>query len=70
MCVSLSVCVSLSICVSLGKTDAMHVFIATTNKVEYFVTTDKRTILRYAGKVKEASGVQATLPSEFLRLLE
>ena len=54
----------------LDKTDAMHVFIATTNKVEYFVTTDKRTILRYADKVKEASGIQATLPSEFLRLLE
>ena len=54
----------------LDETDAMHVFIATTNRVEYFVTTDKKTILRYADQIKEASGIKAVLPSDFQKLLE
>ncbi len=41
----------------LDETDAMHVFIATTNKVEYFVTTDQKTILKYAEQVQAASGI-------------
>jgi len=54
----------------LDETDAKHIFITATNRVKYFVTTDKKTILRYTAQVEKASGVQTMLPSEFHKLLE
>jgi len=54
----------------LDDTDAMHVFIAASNRMKYFVTTDKKTILRHADQIQAVSGVHAILPSDFLNLLD
>lgn len=46
--------------------DRWHVFIAASNRIEYLITTDRRTILRHKDAVLDAIGVKARSPSEFL----
>ena len=46
--------------------DAVHLFQAAMNKVKYFVTTDNKTILRYAMNIRSACGVLAVSPLELV----
>jgi len=48
------------------KDDARHVFQAVKNHVDYFVTVDRRTILRYSGELSAEFGIHAVLPSELV----
>ncbi len=52
-----------------GVEDAQHVFQAIKNKVDYFVTTDDRTILRYKNELESTYGIKAVTPSQLLRLV-
>ncbi len=47
--------------------DAQHVFQAIKNKVDCFVTTDDRTILRYKSELESTYGIKAVTPSQLLR---
>lgn len=46
--------------------DARHVFQAVRNHVDYFVTVDRRSILRYADELRSSFGIHAVLPSELI----
>ena len=43
------------------NTYSKHIVITTT-----FLTTDEKTILRYSGRIRDISGVNVTLPREFI----
>lgn len=49
--------------------DARHIFQAARNELDYFITRDKGTILKYAGEIASAAGIQAVLPSELVARL-
>jgi hypothetical protein len=40
-----------------------------THGLDYFVTRDEETILRYAAEIRSAVGIQALLPTELLQRL-
>jgi hypothetical protein len=46
--------------------DARHVFQAIKSNVTYFVTVDRRSILRYAPELQSSVGIRAVLPSELV----
>ncbi len=46
--------------------DARHLFQASENAVEQFVTADYKTILRYASEIERVAGVHARSPSQFV----
>ena len=46
--------------------DAMHVFVAATNRCSHLVTVDRKTMLTRAEEVYAASGVHLVLPTEML----
>ena len=46
--------------------DAEHVFIAACNRVQYLVTVDDRTLLKYRETVLRLTGVRLVTPSEFV----
>jgi hypothetical protein len=46
--------------------DAKHVFVASSNRVQYLVTVDGRTLLRHRAAVLNLSGVRLVTPSEFM----
>ena len=48
--------------------DAQHLFQAIKSGADYFVTTDKRTILRFADTVKSKYDIQLVTPSTLLKL--
>jgi hypothetical protein len=50
--------------------DVDHLYQASRNNVQYFVTVDDRTIRRYAKEVKAACGVEVVFPSELLLALK
>jgi len=49
-----------------GKTDARHIFQAAMNNVQYFLTTDVRTILSYRDQIEEICNVKVVSPLEFV----
>lgn len=49
--------------------DAEHVFITWTNRIDYLVTVDSRTMLRHKTAVQALCGVWLVLPTEFLDAL-
>jgi len=51
------------------KDDAKHLYHAAKSEVQYFLTTDKKTILNYCNKIKEICDVKAVSPQEFLNIL-
>jgi hypothetical protein len=50
------------------KTDARHIFQAARNDVQYFLTTDRRTILSYKEEIEQISNVKTVNPLEFLNI--
>lgn len=46
--------------------DAWHLFIASSNRIAYFVTADVSTVIKYKDEIKNICGVEALLPSGFL----
>ena len=50
--------------------DARHVFQAIKSNVTYFVTVDRKTILRYASELEESFRIRAVLPSELVSELD
>jgi hypothetical protein len=44
--------------------DAMHVFQATKNNVQYFLTTDYKTILKFKGEIEQICNIKAMSPTE------
>ncbi len=53
-----------------GEMDRRHVFQAAKNGLDYFVTRDCKTILRYASEVHAVAGIVALLPSQLVAKLE
>jgi predicted nucleic acid-binding protein len=51
------------------KDDAKHLYHAAKSEVQYFLTTDKKTILNYRNKIKEICDVKALSPQEFMDIL-
>jgi hypothetical protein len=49
--------------------DARHIFQAAKNGLDYFITRDEETILKYAAEIRSAVGVQPLLPTELLQRL-
>jgi hypothetical protein len=49
--------------------DAKHVYQASKNNIQYFLTTDEQTILLYSDKILEISEVMAISPVEFYNLV-
>jgi hypothetical protein len=49
--------------------DAHHVFQAIKSNLEYFVTTDYRTILRYEKKLKSRFGLRVVSPIQMLEII-
>jgi hypothetical protein len=49
--------------------DARHIFQAAKNGLDYFITRDEETILKYEAEIRSAVGIQALLPTELLRRL-
>jgi hypothetical protein len=47
-----------------SEDDARHIFQASKNAVSIFLTTDYKTILRYAEQIKDITGVVALSPSQ------
>ncbi|SPD71757.1 hypothetical protein PITCH_A1020002 [uncultured Desulfobacterium sp.] len=45
--------------------DAEHIFQASKNNIQYFITTDERTILSYSDKIVKISNVKVISPIEF-----
>jgi hypothetical protein len=52
------------------EADARHLFQAISNDVTYFVTADRRSILRYASELHEAFGIAVRAPSELVTELD
>jgi hypothetical protein len=50
--------------------DAEHIFQAAKNNVEVFVTSDKRTIIRFASEVFAACGVKVLSPTQFAETMD
>ena len=50
--------------------DARHVFQAAHSGFDYFVTFDRRTILRYADEIEAAANIRAVSPSELIQILD
>lgn len=48
------------------KDDARHVFQASKSNIQYFVTVDRKSILRYASELSSRLGIRAVLPSELV----
>ncbi len=46
--------------------DAWHLFIASSNRIAFFITVDVNTVIKYKIEIKNICGVEAMLPSEFL----
>ena len=53
-----------------GKSDARHVFQAAMNRMQYFLTTDYDTILKYRQQIRQISRVEAVSPTELLEILK
>jgi hypothetical protein len=51
------------------RLDARHVFAVWRHGLEYFVTTDDKTILRYRLELERQFNVKAVRPSELVELL-
>jgi hypothetical protein len=51
------------------RRDARHVLAAQRSRLDYFVTTDNKTILRYRDELQRTFGVTAVLPSELVAAL-
>ena len=51
------------------ENDAVHVFQAARNECRYFLTTDRRTILKYRDPIKECSEVEVVSPAELVESL-
>jgi predicted nucleic acid-binding protein len=51
------------------QNDARHLFQAIRNGVEFFVTYDKKTILRHRSEIERAFAIRACLPSELVEEL-
>jgi len=49
--------------------DAQHIFQAIKNQVDYFITTDERTILRHRGELESTYGIRVVTPVELIRLV-
>lgn len=49
--------------------DARHIYQAAQNGLDYFITRDEETILKYAAEIRSAVGIQALLPTELLQRL-
>ncbi len=49
--------------------DARHIFQAAKNGLDYFITRDEETILKYAAEIESAVGILAFLPTELLSRL-
>ena len=47
--------------------DARHIFQAVRNGVDYFVTVDRKSILRYADELESRFGIRVVLPSKLIR---
>jgi hypothetical protein len=52
------------------RDDARHVFQAAHAGYDYFVTFDRRTILRFANEIEAAANIKAVSPTELLKLLD
>ncbi len=52
-----------------NELDARHIFQAAKNGLDYFITRDEETILKYAAEITSAVGIAALLPTELLRRL-
>jgi predicted nucleic acid-binding protein len=52
------------------EADAQHIFQAIKNGAYYFVTTDRRTILRYAKMLQDRFGIRFVTPAELVKALE
>jgi hypothetical protein len=50
--------------------DARHIFQAVKNKVDYFLTVDKRTILRHRVAVENCCGIKVFNPKEMVQVIE
>ena len=50
------------------KSDARHIFQAAMNNIQYFLTTDARTILSYREKISQIAKVEAVNPLEFMKI--
>jgi len=46
--------------------DQLHIFVATRNRLRFFITVDARTILSRRSQVHQASGVEPVTPAEFV----
>jgi len=49
--------------------DARHIFQAAKNGLDYFITRDEETILKYAAEIRSAVGIPALLPTELLQTI-
>ena len=50
--------------------DAWHLFIASQNRISYFVTADESTIIKHKDKIKNICGLEVLLPSKYLIKLD
>lgn len=50
--------------------DAEHVFQATRNDVQYFITTDVRTLVRHTEAIQSLCGIKIVTPVQFKQLLD
>ena len=48
------------------RDDAWHLFIASSNRISCFITSDVKTIIKHKIEIQNICGVEAMLPSEFL----
>jgi len=46
--------------------EAWHLFIASLNKIPYFVTAAFGTVIKYKNEISNMCGVETVLPSEFI----
>ncbi|WP_447600563.1 hypothetical protein [Nitrospira sp. Nam80] len=51
------------------EADARHIYQAAQNGVQYFVTTDYRTILAHRAKIERIAGIKAASPREFAAIM-
>jgi len=47
------------------KNDALHIFQAAKNKIQYFLTVDRKTILRFENQIEEICKIKVIRPQEF-----
>ena len=52
------------------EADAHHLYQAARNEVQYFLTTDARTILSYQSQIEDICGVKVMSPQNFLAVLD